>query len=43
VASLLGVVAGSPLFLGHLKPGMYILKISTPDLKINKQFKIVKL
>jgi hypothetical protein len=43
VASLRGVVAGSPLFLGHLKPGTFILKITSPDLKISKQFKIVKL
>jgi hypothetical protein len=31
------------LNLGHLKPGMYVFKVSSADNKIVHQFKMVKL
>jgi hypothetical protein len=43
VASLRGVVAGSPIFLGNLPSGIYLLKIISPDSKISHQFKVVKM
>lgn len=43
VASLRGVVAGSPIFLGNLPSGIYLLKIVSPDSKISHQFKVLKM
>lgn len=43
VTTINGVISGSPIYLGQLSAGTYLIKISTSDNKINQQFKMIKL
>jgi hypothetical protein len=43
VGIMQGLLPGNVLNLGHLKPGMYVFKVSSADNKIVHQFKMVKL
>jgi hypothetical protein len=43
VATRIGVIAGSRLTFNELNPGVYFVRIASPDLKISHQFKMVKL
>ena len=43
VASRLGVMAGTRLIFSELNPGVYFVRVATPDLKVSHQFKMVKL
>jgi hypothetical protein len=43
VASRVGVTAGSRLTFSELNPGIYFVRIVSPDSKIAHQFKMVKL
>jgi hypothetical protein len=43
VASFMGLTSGSPVYLGNLFAGTYLIKITSVDNKINHQFKIIKL
>lgn len=43
VASFKGLTSGTPVYLGHLYAGTYLIKITSVDNKINHQFKMIKL
>lgn len=43
VASFMGLTSGSPVYLGNLYAGTYLIKIISVDNKINHQFKMIKL
>lgn len=43
VASKPGIYAGTPIILGQLSSGMYIVKITSADGKLTHQFKMVKM
>jgi hypothetical protein len=43
VASRIGVTAGSRLTFNELSPGVYFIRVASPDLKVSHQFKMVKL
>lgn len=43
VATRVGVTAGSRLTFSELNPGVYFVRVSTPDFKVSHQFKMVKL
>jgi hypothetical protein len=43
VASRIGVTAGSRLTFSELTPGVYFVRVTSADLKISRQFKMVKL
>jgi hypothetical protein len=43
VASRVGVTAGSRLTFAELNPGVYFVRVATPDFKVAHQFKMVKL
>jgi hypothetical protein len=43
VATRVGVTAGSRLTFNELNPGVYFVRIASPDLKVSHQFKMVKL
>jgi hypothetical protein len=43
VATRIGVTAGSRLTFNELNPGVYFVRVSSPDLKVSHQFKMVKL
>ena len=43
VASKPGIYPGTPILLGQLSSGMYIVKISSADGKLSYQFKMVKM
>jgi hypothetical protein len=43
VASRVGVTAGSRLTFSELNPGIYFVRIVSPDAKVAHQFKMVKL
>ena len=43
VASRIGVTAGSRLTFNELNPGVYFVRVASPDLKVSHQFKMVKL
>ncbi len=43
VASRVGVTAGSRLTFAELNPGVYFVRVATPDFKVSHQFKMVKL
>jgi hypothetical protein len=43
VASRVGVTAGSRLTFSELNPGVYFVRVATPDFKVSHQFKMVKL
>jgi hypothetical protein len=43
VASRIGVTAGSRLTFNELNPGVYFIRVASPDLKVSHQFKMVKL
>jgi hypothetical protein len=38
-----GIYAGTPLYLGQLSGGIYILRIYSNDNKISYQFKMIKM
>ena len=42
VASKQGAYSGSPVYLGELSGGIYLIKLTTDDLKFNYTFKMVK-
>ena len=43
VASRIGVTAGSRLTFNELNPGVYFVRVASPDMKVSHQFKMVKL
>jgi hypothetical protein len=43
MAIRIGVTAGSRLVFNELSPGIYFVRIASPDMKISHQFKMVKL
>ncbi|MEI8142414.1 MAG: FG-GAP-like repeat-containing protein [Chitinophagia bacterium] len=43
VATRIGVTAGSRLTFNELNPGIYFVRVASPDLKVSHQFKMVKL
>jgi hypothetical protein len=43
VATRMGVVAGSRLSFSELNPGVYFVRVSSPDFKVSHQLKMVKL
>lgn len=43
VASMQNLYPGVPIYLGQLSPGTYVIKVSSNDLKVSYQFKMVKL
>ena len=43
VATRMGVIAGSRLSFSELNPGVYFVRVSSPDFKVSHQFKMVKL
>ena len=43
VATRIGITAGSRLIFNELNPGIYFIRIATPDMKVSHQFKMVKL
>jgi hypothetical protein len=43
VAIRMGVIAGSRLSFSELNPGVYFVRVSSPDLKVSHQLKMVKL
>jgi hypothetical protein len=43
VAARIGVTAGSRLTFNELNPGVYFVRVATPDMKVSHQFKMVKL
>jgi hypothetical protein len=43
VASRIGVTAGSRLTFNELNPGVYFIRVASPDMKVSHQFKMVKL
>ena len=43
VATKQGLTPGMPIYFGELSTGTYIIKVVSNDLKINYQFKMVKL
>ena len=43
VAVRIGVTAGSRLVFNELNPGIYFVRVASPDMKVSHQFKMVKL
>jgi hypothetical protein len=43
MATRIGVTAGSRLTFNELNPGVYFVRIASPDFKVAHQFKMVKL
>ena len=43
VASMQNLFPGIPIYLGQLSAGTYVIKVSSNDLKVSYQFKMVKL
>ena len=43
VATRIGVTAGSRLIFNELNPGVYFVRVASPDMKVSHQFKMVKL
>jgi hypothetical protein len=43
VATRIGITAGSRLTFNELNPGIYFIRVATPDMKVSHQFKMVKL
>jgi hypothetical protein len=43
VASLPNILPGMPIYLGQLAAGTYLIRVSSNDLKVVQQFKMVKL
>jgi hypothetical protein len=43
VATRIGITAGTRLIFNELNPGIYFIRIATPDMKVSHQFKMVKL
>jgi hypothetical protein len=43
VATRIRVTAGSRLIFNELNPGLYFIRVATPDLKLSYQFKMIKL
>jgi hypothetical protein len=43
VASKQNLTPGMPIYLGQLSAGMYVIKVTSNDLKISYQFKIIKI
>jgi fibronectin type 3 domain-containing protein len=43
VATRIGVTPGSRLTFNELNPGVYFVRVASPDLKVSHQFKMVKL
>jgi hypothetical protein len=43
VATRIGVTAGSRLTFNEINPGVYFVRVASPDLKVAHQFKMVKL
>ena len=43
VATRMGVTAGSRLTFNELTPGVYFVRVASPDLKVSHQFKMIKL
>jgi hypothetical protein len=43
VAARIGVTAGSRLTFNELNPGVYFVRVASPDMKVSHQFKMVKL
>ena len=43
VATRIAVTAGSRLTFNELNPGIYFVRIASPDMKVSHQFKMVKL
>ena len=43
MATRMGVLAGSRLSFSELNPGVYFVRVSSPDFKVSHQFKMVKL
>jgi hypothetical protein len=43
VATRIGVTAGSRLTFNELNPGVYFVRVASPDMKVSHQFKMVKL
>lgn len=43
VATRMGVIAGSRLSFSELTPGVYFVRVSSPDFKVSHQLKMVKL
>jgi hypothetical protein len=43
VATRIGVTAGSRLTFNELNPGIYFVRVASPDFKVSHQFKMVKL
>jgi hypothetical protein len=43
VAARIGVTAGSRLTFNELNPGVYFVRVASPDLKVSHQFKMIKL
>jgi N-acetylneuraminic acid mutarotase len=43
VAVRIGVTAGSRLTFNELNPGIYFVRVASPDMKVSHQFKMVKL
>ena len=43
VATRMGVIAGSRLSFSELNPGVYFVRVSSPDFKVSHQLKMVKL
>jgi len=43
VSSKLNLTPGMPIYLGHLSSGTYVIRVTSNDLKISYQFKMVKL
>jgi hypothetical protein len=43
VATRIGVTAGSRLTFNELNPGVYFVRVASPDMKVSHQFKMIKL
>jgi hypothetical protein len=43
VAVRIGITAGSRLVFNELNPGVYFVRVASPDMKVSHQFKMVKL
>jgi hypothetical protein len=43
VAARIGVTAGSRLTFNELNPGVYFVRVASPDMKVSHQFKMIKL
>ena len=43
VASKQNLTPGIPIYLGQLASGTYVIKVTSSDLKLSYQFKMVKL